>query len=170
MFYGSDPLRRPGFNPTPVLVSFVVEKWHRNRVFFPCTLVWAYNYHSTDDSRSFFHVSPTCVSSAVDSVVIKHTSTNSWLSPGRVDLCPGVPWLGYLPLQRIKLDTLRIRAACYILQFDVPLVESTALGRPCSLGSGFLILFGRIAARFIFSAVFGSERLFNHSTPYRLTP
>jgi len=75
-----------------------------------------------------------------------------------MDLCYENPWLGYLPLQRIELDTLRIRAACYILQFDIPLIESTALGRHCSLESGFLILPTRTTARFTLSTVFGSER------------
>jgi hypothetical protein len=99
-----------------------------------------------------------CVASAVNSNVRKHTSTNSLLSPGRMDLCYGIPWLGYLPLQRIKLDTSRIRAACYILQFDIPLIESTALWRPCSLDSGYLILPARIAATFTLSTAFVSER------------
>jgi hypothetical protein len=128
LFFGSDPMRRPEFNPRPVLVSFVVDKWHRDR-FFPPRVLWfapiiiippVIHVHSFTCHRP-------CVASAVNNVVIKHTSTNSWLSPGRMDLCPGVPWLGYLPLQGIKLDTSWITASCYILQFDVPLVESTAL-------------------------------------------
>ena len=99
-----------------------------------------------------------CVASAVNSIDRKHTSANSWLSPGRMDLCSGIAWLGHLLLQRIKLDTSREPAACHILQFDVPIFESTAIGRHHSLDSGFLILPARIAARFTLSTVFGSER------------
>lgn len=62
-------------------------------------------------------------------------------------------------LQRIELDTSRIRTVYHILQFDVPFVEGTALGRHCSLDSGFLILPAPVTAGFILSTVFGSERL-----------
>jgi len=158
MFYGSASLRRPEFNPRPVLVSFMVDKWHRDRFILlvlwfapviiipPLTRVNSFTCHRP------------CVASAVNSIVRKHTSTNSWLSLRRMDLCYENPWLGYLSLQRIELDTSRIRAACYILQFDVPMIESTALRRQCSLESGFLILPARVTARFTVSTVLGSER------------
>jgi hypothetical protein len=158
MFYGSASLRRPEFNPRPVLVSFVVDKWQRDgfilRVlwFAPVIIITPVTH------VHFFTCHRLCVASAINSIVRKHTSTNSWLCPKRMDLCYENLWLGYLPLQRIELDTSRIRTACYILQFDVPLTESTALGRDCSLDSGFLILPTSITARFTFLIVFGCDR------------
>jgi hypothetical protein len=147
MFYCSASIRRPEFNPRSVLVSFVVNKWHRDR--FILRVLWfapAVIIPPVTHVHSFTCHRP-CVASAVYSIVRKHTSTNSWLCLRRMDLCYENPWLWYLPLKRIEPDTSRIRAACYILQFYIPLIENTALGRHCSLDSGFLILPARITAR-----------------------